>query len=154
MQITTSQMKRHIGEVWEGPEYRTRRPFLPGIQTCCPLGYVHQSEDWLSIGAHNFYWGFIMWKGMIESLAMWLNSLSKRPSLSEEHSGQVTQLKTLPSSVTRTAPILSHLFSLHPGVVPEPAMNSKCIPFKGLETPSQEPRREISQILCVQQWCL
>lgn len=77
-QIGSTQMKRHTGEVWEGPWQK--RSLSPGCTSLQAHWCASQTWElaWAS-AVQGFYWGFIPQGWLIESLAMWLNSVSSLP---------------------------------------------------------------------------
>lgn len=58
-----------------------RVPHVSSVSSECftlqAHGVRHQPGSYLNHDIQSFHWGFIIWAWLIESLAMWLNSISK-----------------------------------------------------------------------------
>lgn len=94
-------------EVWEGPECGASIPPPCGIKMHHPPGTSMCFSTLAASGIQRFYWGFIMWVRLTESLA-----------------SELTQTLSLFPEVGCQTPILSHLITINSGMVQGPTKDT------------------------------
>lgn len=85
-----------------------------GTPTCDNMQNMASQGSLLELHVQNFHWGFIMYTGLIELLAMWLNTVSSlfppEVGLSHESKPQPSNHRAWSSWLAR--PLLCHLISI------------------------------------------